>query len=258
MLSLDSFWGLLSVIDNNTIAMIVAFDVLVIASLVKEGGWGLLRRRVTNDWVLDLSGLLIQGALIPWLQVAVIVVGLGVLVPQYQGTWNLPGWLAFGVCFVLVDYAYYWNHRLFHKRKLWTVHKVHHSATQMDVFNTSRNTLWTSFLIVYLWLNGIMIYLLADPYYYILAITVTAILDLWRHSRLQPKGGLEKILGSFLILPKDHAWHHSQDIYDVNFGANLNFWDRLHGTLHRTTAFPVTMGVDDGLSLSKKLWWPIK
>jgi len=32
-----------------------------------------------------------------------------------------------------------------------------------------------------------------------------------------------------VITPHEHAWHHSSARTDVNFGANLSLWDRVHG-----------------------------
>lgn len=255
---LNELMTFLNEFDRHTLALIIGFDVLLVATFCRKGGWRLFRRRKTDDWVLDLSGLFIQGTLIPWLQVAVVIGVLALTVPQLAGSLTMHPVLAFLFCFVLVDYGYYWNHRLFHHKRFWAVHKVHHSAPQMDVFVTSRNTLWTSFFIVYLWANGVMLFLLNDPTYYVIAITLTAILDLWRHSNINPSGALARLLGSVLVLPRDHAWHHSQDIYDVNFGANLNIWDRIHGTWYQKSDEPKQIGLVLDMGLMAKLWWPFK
>ena len=199
-----------------------------------------------------------QGALIPLCQIFLVAAGLSLWAPAMAGTWVLDPIVSFLLCFIGVDYLYYWNHRILHTSKLWPIHLVHHTAPQMDVITTSRNTVWTSFFIVYLWVNGTLVYLLADPAPYAAAITLTAILDLWRHSPLQPKGGLEKVLGGFLILPQDHAWHHSQDVYDVNFGANFNIWDKLHGTWHPSEGQPQELGVKSDISLVSRLLWPFE
>lgn len=253
--------ALMSVIkgmDSHTLALLISFGVLALAAFARQGGRRLLQRRKKEDWVLDLSGLLIQGALIPWLQVALVLGLLAVSVPGLAGTLALhPAW-AFLFCFVLVDYGYYWNHRLLHHKRLWAIHQVHHSAPQMDVLVASRNTLWTSFFILYLWANGLMLFLLADPEYYLIAITLTAVLDLWRHSELNPPGILGRVIGTVFVLPRDHVWHHARDSYDINFGANLNVWDRLHGTWYRNSEKPQRIGLMLDMGLACKLWWPFK
>ncbi|MCG8671699.1 MAG: sterol desaturase family protein [Pseudomonadales bacterium] len=255
---IENITAIISSLDTNTWMLIIGFDFLLIATFCRRGGLALLKNRKKDDWVLDLTGLFVQGTMIPWLQVAVVIAAMSSVFPELGGSLSWHPVVAFLFCFVVVDYGYYWNHRLFHTDKLWAIHKVHHTAPQMDVLTTSRNTLWTSLFIIYLWANGAMIYLLADPTVYLLAITITAILDLWRHSKLNPKGMLRNVLRTFLILPSDHAWHHSQDIYDVNFGANINWWDRIHGTWHDSEEQPKTIGLTTTMSIAERLWWPFK
>jgi len=248
----------LSTIDPGTWALFTAFWILMIATALVSGGASVFFNRKKDDWLLDGISLLVQGALIPLLQVFLVATWLTQFQPDLAKTLVLEPWVAFGLCFVGVDYLYYWNHRILHTKALWPVHLVHHTAHQMDVLTTSRNTVWSSLLIVYLWLNGTVVYLLADPAPYAAAITLTAVLDLWRHSPLNPKGLIRDALGSFLILPRDHAWHHSQDVYDVNFGANLNWWDKLHGTWHLSQQEPKELGVKTNISLVSRLLWPFQ
>jgi len=218
----------------------------------------LLEKKSLHSWLLDWANLLFQGTIIPWLQVGVIAAGLTWCFPGSANQIQLSPGVAFILCFVGVDYLYYWNHRLLHVKGLWALHLVHHSAEQMDVFTTSRNTLWTSLLIIYLWVNGLMLYLLSDPTPYLAAMTLTFSLDLWRHSPAHPPRWVAIPLQTFLILPKDHGWHHSRTVYDINFGANLNLWDRLHGTWHSSEEPPTELGVHTELALWAKLLWPFE
>ena len=245
----------LASIEPGTWALFGAFWSLVLGTAWLGGGISVFLNRKMDDWMLDGVSLFVQGAVIPLCQVFLVAALLSVWAPGTAGTLVLDPVTSFILCFVGVDYLYYWNHRILHTPKLWPIHLVHHTAPQMDVLTTSRNTIWTSFFIVYLWVNGTLVYLLVDPAPYAAAVTLTAILDLWRHSPLQPSGSLEKILGSFLILPRDHAWHHSQDVYDVNFGANLNFWDKLHATWHASQRQPKELGVKSNISLVSRLLW---
>ena len=249
---------ILSTIDPGTWALFISFWGLVIATALVSGGASIFFQRKKDDWILDGVSLLVQGALIPLLQVFLVATWLTKFASGAAGTVELHPLVAFALCFVGVDYLYYWNHRVLHSKVLWPVHLVHHTADQMDVLTTSRNTVWSSLLIVYLWINGTVVYLLADPMPYVAAITLTAVLDLWRHSPHQPKGLAEQALGSFLVLPRDHAWHHSQDVYDVNFGANINLWDKLHGTWHPSQVQPEELGVKTNISLLSRLLWPFQ
>jgi|SRR6478672_5287796 len=217
-----------------------------------------IRSRSYEDWVVDSIGLFFQGILIPLLQVTVVYQLYQFLLPGDRGSLALHPLAAFCLSFVLVDYLYYWNHRLLHLGWFWRIHMVHHTMTKMHVLSTSRNTLWTSFLIVYLWIHALFIYLLLDPSWYIAGITLSSALDLWRHSSIAfPKGSwIEHCLSSVLILPQDHAWHHASGGDRGNYGANLKLWDRLHGTYYECDRLPKSFGVKTKLTLTQKLIWP--
>ncbi|NJL11283.1 MAG: sterol desaturase family protein, partial [Calothrix sp. SM1_7_51] len=162
--------------------------------------------------------------------------------------------------FIFVDYLYYWNHRLFHTDWLWFVHQVHHTVTVMDVLGTSRNTLWTSFLIIYLWIHSLFIYLLSDPSWYIFGVSLTCALDLWRHSRIapEPTSLIYKLISEWLTLPQDHAQHHCSDNGGANYGANFKIWDKIHSTYRTNNDLPESLGTKSNLSIIQKLFLPIE
>ena len=222
--------------------MIVAlsFAVLVIATAALFGVRYFARDR--GAWLVDASGLIVQGF---------IAAALVWIVPQKRGTIDMPPWAAFLLGFVAIDYAYYWNHRLLHGALLrW--HAVHHTASRLDVVVTSRNTLWTPLLIVYVWAGAAAILLLRDPSGFVLGLSLTAALDLWRHSPLVPPPRVRRALAWLLVTPHEHAWHHSRSRMDTNFGANFTIWDRLHGTFDGNDETPERLGLD----LPVTLWSP--
>ncbi|OLP19363.1 sterol desaturase [Leptolyngbya sp. 'hensonii'] len=233
-----------------------AFVSLIALTLVHDRSLTRFRTKSWEDWVLDLVGLGLQGLVIPLLQITVVYRLYQSLWPTLQGIVVIPGSLAFLLSFVLVDYLYYWNHRLLHTRWLWPWHQVHHTVTQMDVLGTSRNSLGSSFLILYLWVHTLALYLLQDPRGYLVGVSLTAMLDLWRHSELNPASDspVGGFLSPWLILPQDHTLHHDPTLSPGYYGANLKLWDRLHGTdrlslLSSATLFPE-------LPLIRKLFWP--
>ncbi|MDM9382313.1 sterol desaturase family protein [Chlorogloeopsis sp. ULAP01] len=211
-----------------------------------------------EDWILDIVGLWFQGIIIPVFQITLVYQLYKFLLPNFQDILKPHFLVGFVISFVCVDYLYYWNHRLFHSKWLWSIHQVHHTITSMDVLGTSRNTLWTSFFIIYLWIHSLFIYLLQDPSWYILGISLTSALDLWRHSKFspQPQSFLYQWLSPWLILPSDHAWHHGSESVHVNYGANLKIWDRLHGTYHTSEQAPCSLGIQSNFSLIQKLLSP--
>jgi sterol desaturase/sphingolipid hydroxylase (fatty acid hydroxylase superfamily) len=225
--------------------VLAAFAGLVVSTWCRKAGRTATRERTAADWLVDGSGLVMQGVVVPLGQTTLLALALRWAAPGFQGGLALPAGVAFLLHFVIVDYAYYWNHRWLHRPVLWRWHAVHHTAPRMDVFVTSRNTLGTHFLIVYVWLNALGIFLLRDPSPFVLSIALTAALDLWRHSGVGagPQSRLGHLVAWVLITPYEHAWHHSAERTDVNFGANLAWWDRLHRTYASPAERPARLGV---------------
>ncbi|MBC7661419.1 MAG: sterol desaturase family protein [Chitinophagaceae bacterium] len=208
-------------------------------------------------WTFDALGLLAQGWVIPLLQAFLLLPVLRYFAPQAQSVVDLPFWAAFLLSFVVVDYLYYWNHRTLHTQRLWPWHRVHHSATSMDIFVASRNSLWTHLLIVYVWVHSFSIFVLKDSTGYVLGIALSSALDLWRHSGMRFSSHWEKRIGSILILPVDHAWHHATISEGKNFGANFNLWDKFHGTWEPALKAAFEVGDKDHTLQFKDLIRPI-
>lgn len=238
------------------IIILCAFLLLIGASIVKDPG--IYRYRNSGEWILDGIGLIFQGVVIPGCQILIIYKMLKISWPNFSGALAMNPYTAFLLNFVIVDYFYYWNHRLLHTGKLWRWHLVHHTASKMDVIVTSRNSLLSHFLILYVWVNGAIIYVLADPTFFILSASLTAAMDLWRHSSLgiARQSMLYRFISSLFITPHEHAWHHSQENLSVNFGANLCIWDKLHGTYYSPANLPDAMGFELKQSLATKLITP--
>src|SRR5688500_3064267 len=216
----------------------IAFAVLIAVTAALFGARFFARDRAA--WLVDGSGLVIQG---------MIAVALIWLVPHRRGAIDVPFWLALLISFVVVDYAYYWNHRLLHGA-LWRWHAVHHTAPKLDIVVTSRNSLWTPLLILYVWAGLAAIFLLRDPSGFLLGLSLTAALDLWRHSPLVLPPRVRRVLSWILVTPHEHAWHHSRSRTAVNFGANFTIWDRLHGTFDATDALPEQLALDLPVTLA--------
>ena len=116
----------------------------------------------------------------------------------------------------------------------------------------------SSFLIIYLWINTIFIFLIENPWPYILGIALTSGMDLWRHTGFQNEKLISfyHFLSLFFITPSQHQWHHSLDKRDVNFGANWSLWDRIHGTWWYSKSMPQSWGLSENISLLREFIWP--
>lgn len=238
----------------------ISFWLLVALTFSLDGERASALKRSVTDWTLDLSGLLVQGLAIPALEVGMVYGLLNITAPQVKGSLEISWASAFLLNFVVVDYLYYWNHRLLHSKMFWKTHAVHHTADRVDVFITSRNTLWAPLLIVYVWANGISLFLLKDPVPFLLSASITASLDLWRHTSFftAPGSLLHRAVSLVIITPNEHIWHHSSTRADENFGANLSIWDRMHGTYGSAAHRPEKLGIPLGLGLNRKLLFPFR
>src|ERR1044071_4331454 len=223
----------------------ISFWLLVALTFCLSSARASALRRNASDWTLDIAGLLVQGFVIPALEVSLVYGLLNIIAPRAKGSLEILWAFGFLLNFVVVDYLYYWNHRLLHSKMFWKIHAVHHTADRVDVFITSRNTLWTPLLIVYVWANGIFLFLLKDPVPFLLSASVTASLDLWRHTSFftASSSWLHRAISLVIITPNEHIWHHSSDRADANFGANLSIWDLLHGTYQAAANLPESLGI---------------
>ncbi len=170
-----------------------------------------------------------------------IIIGL----PQ---AWELVGaWplvLQFAVFLLVNDFGRYWLHRAHHEWDvLWRMHRVHHTATELDALSVFRVHL----------LEAIIKYgVLVLPFHVVgfnrWVIATYACIDLlkgfWHHANLKTSiGPLNYIFNSGEL----HWWHHATTSRGQrsNYGSILSIWDWLFGTAHwpRGT-WPERIGVD--------------
>jgi sterol desaturase/sphingolipid hydroxylase (fatty acid hydroxylase superfamily) len=137
--------------------------------------------------------------------------------------------------------VFYLAHRLMHTRWLWEVHKVHHSATDLNVVTAVRNHP-IDFAIMTV-VNAFPAALLgADPVVIVAYFLVNGLYQLAVHSELPFTG---RVVDAIWITPAAHRIHHSSrpEHWDRNFGI-LTIWDRLFGTYHPPHLGPLRYGVD--------------
>ncbi|MBL8551699.1 MAG: sterol desaturase family protein [Hyphomonadaceae bacterium] len=212
------------------------------------------------DWTLNLVGLAVQGAGVPLLGLWLTRDVLAPALPQLAGALAIGFWGAFALNFIAIDLLYYLQHRAWHKGPLWRLHIAHHAGARVDVWATSRNTSWASFLFVYFLINPWAALLCDSPEGFYLGASATAALDLWRHGRIDYRrlglDGAMRALAAVLIVPAAHFRHHDAAKPNANFGANLSIWDRLFGTYEVPVAAPASSAALDAPSPLRQLLWP--
>lgn len=218
----------------TTILLSIIFFLLLTIELINPEARLRFFNRSKEEWMVDWLGLIIQGLIIPAVPFLVVPL-LQSIFPRVFASIELHFVWQFILSFFVIDYLYYWNHRIFHKRQLWMIHRLHHSSRHLDIIATSRNSFLTSFLFVYVWSQVLAMFLFKDATGFLLGLALTFALDLWRHSGLNTPQFLQNVLGWFLIMPEQHVLHHSLVGRNKNFGANIVWWDKWHGTFSTKT-----------------------
>ena len=215
----------------------VVIPLAIIAAEALIVGWQgssariLLRKSssVTTDWLCWLW----QFSRVNDIFLAGATVGIFALVEKHGYTLDflsmLPEWSRAVIAFLLAELAAYWTHRALHVVPLlWEFHKVHHTATELNVMMTFRfhpmeNLVWV--------LQGMLVFMLmgVGPAWYATFAIFYTVLGQLQHARLRWTFGP---LGAFIISPTFHRLHHSTDPaeFNRNFGARITLWDRLFGT----------------------------
>lgn len=217
-----------------------------------------LVQRSSVDWVVDGASLLVHFFVLPLLQVAIVYSLLDFLIPELRGKVSASVWTSIGF-YLVIDYAWYWNHRLFHaETPLWNLHSTHHKPDRIDVLITARNALVSHIAMVYLWFIGLATYVLSDASGFLALVAFGTVVNFWGHTHLNFKSGslIGSILGILIVTPLDHHWHHSRENSRCNFGTVFNVWDRLHGTLYRPGIAPKEYGDSSKSTVWSQLIWP--
>ncbi len=151
--------------------------------------------------------------------------------------WEIPVniWTTI-LCILVIDFLYYWEHRLEHKiRILWSYHSIHHSSPIYNYTTALRVPFIDTFVTWVFYLPAILIGF--NPYIVLLSVVFMLTYQFWLHTEIIGKlGWYEKIF----MTPSQHRVHHgADDIYlDKNFGAVLSIWDRMFGTFQEELHTP--------------------
>jgi sterol desaturase/sphingolipid hydroxylase (fatty acid hydroxylase superfamily) len=192
------------------------------------------RRFRTNLATGAITAVAMQGVLLP--------VILGVAAAVEARGWGLLGALAdvvplppavrLAAALVLLDYTFYWWHRLAHVvPALWRFHVVHHTDLDLDVttavrFHVGEYALGSGFRVLQILAIG------AGPLAALLFEGLVVAAAVFHHSNVRLPLALERGLVRLLVTPRMHSIHHSTVERETssNWSTVLPMWDWLHGT----------------------------
>lgn len=144
----------------------------------------------------------------------------------------------------IVSFFSYWEHRVWHTRLFWPIHRFHHSATEFNALTNTRNH-FTEILLTPLFFT-LPVSLLGAPlefmFYYLAFMQYQGFM-----SHIDEEVSYGWIGRNLWTDPLYHKLHHSSSTEHINknFSGTLPLWDRLFGT-HVYDHNPVAIGVADG------------
>ncbi|MHC1481337.1 sterol desaturase family protein [Frateuria aurantia] len=177
--------------------------------------------------------------------------GALLLMPLFDLVWrhalwhfSSHDWRTWLTGFFVVEFSYYWFHRLSHQvRWMWASHAVHHTPEQLTLLSSIRLG-WTNLLsagwLVYLpvmWLGF-------NPIVVITLLALDLRFQFFLHTEARMHlGPLEWILNT----PGHHRVHHASNAscIDRNYGGALIVFDRIFGTF---AAEPIDESLHYGLA----------
>ena len=185
-----------------------------------------------------LKGLLLVGYLSIWKQLCLFEIPAD----------SISAWF---LCFIGIDFLYYWFHRASHEiNALWAAHLVHHQSEEYNLAVALRQStfqpIFSSFFYLPLALIGF------PPVMFLTLLAFNTLYQFWIHTRtIGTLGPFEWIFNT----PSHHRVHHGRNpIYlDRNHGGTLIIWDRLFGTFQKEEE-TVVYGITKPLRSWNPLW----
>ena len=215
--------------DNLELLIVVLFFGSVLLNGI-ELIWEFVAKRMSWDRAKEM--LASYSTLIPTKAAEFLMLGVTIkiyffvysLVPWYipLNTWSIV------LAVVVVDFLYYWEHRLEHEtRVLWTYHSVHHSSNIYNYSVAFRILFTEQFTSFVFFLPAVLVGF--HPIVVLLSLGVILSYQYWLHTEMIPKLG---ILERIFCTPSLHRVHHGSDekYLDKNYGAIFSVWDQLFGT----------------------------
>jgi len=187
--------------------------------------------RWTNNWGVVITNTVLTRLIFP-----AGAVGLAFFV-ESQG-WgllqvlDLPFWLTVLIALVVLDFAIWAQHVMFHAvPALWRLHRMHHADLDFDL-TTGLRFHPIEILLSFVIKAGVIVMIGAPAIAVLIFEVILSSLALFNHSNVRIPTGIDRVLRWFIVTPDFHRVHHSWYPHETNsnFGFNLSLWDRLLGT----------------------------
>lgn len=142
---------------------------------------------------------------------------------------DLSGWVVLVLGVILLDFAIWVQHVMFHRIPvLWRLHRMHHADQDVDL--TTGLRFHPIEILLSMLIKAGIILLLGVP---AIAVLIFEILlnttSMFNHSNVKMPLGLDRWLRLIVVTPDMHRVHHSWYLKETNsnYGFNFPWWDRL-------------------------------
>jgi sterol desaturase/sphingolipid hydroxylase (fatty acid hydroxylase superfamily) len=221
-----------------------------------------------HELLLDVVHAVFNQIITRWLTaVAVLALAIAILTPlviggvdaldangQFKGfgpVGTAPLWIQCLAALIIGDFLLYWIHRLFHRRRLWPFHAVHHSSSQLDWLSTFRSHPVNE-IVGNLFLTAPFLLLGFSPSASFLSPALLGLYTIFVHSDVNWTFGPLRYV---FVSPAFHRWHHSKtpEAIDKNFASLLPLWDLLfHTSWFPQGQAPSNFGIHQPIPST---WW---
>lgn len=153
----------------------------------------------------------------------------------------LPAFVQIIVSLLVIDFTIYIRHRFMHER-LWSVHAIHHSATEITWLTKFR--LHPLEILIAMAVTSSILFILGFAGDYIVtAQFIFLVWDMLNHANINLR--LPKPLCYFIATPHYHKWHHAlkKEAINKNYVVMFPFIDKIFGTYYCPDTPPEAYGM---------------
>ncbi|PMJ92116.1 sterol desaturase family protein [Vibrio sp. 10N.261.55.A7] len=215
----------------------------------------------TWEWLAPKKGLT-QNKLTRWannlalISISSILVSLLLPIVAYQAAhyamnngiglfnqFSIPLVVMLFISILILDFAIYYQHVLFHRVPiLWRLHRVHHADQDIDM-TTGARFHPIEIILSMLIKMGVVMALGIPPTAVIVFEIILNVSAMFNHSNARLYPSADRLVRKWIVTPDMHRVHHSVIVKEThsNFGFFLSVWDRWFKTY---TAQP-KLGHDD-------------
>jgi sterol desaturase/sphingolipid hydroxylase (fatty acid hydroxylase superfamily) len=175
---------------------------------------------------------------------------------------SLPFWLSCVLAVLIMDFATYGIHRLFHViPALWRCHKIHHTDLDVDCGTAIRHHP-IEFLIAAGADLAIIGAIGAPPLAVFIAVALGAVASVFNHGNVAIPATVDRLLRRIVVTPDMHRIHHSVVTVESNrnFANLFTWWDYLFSTYQgepRRGHEGMDLGVGEARAAADVTFWQL-